>query len=59
MDGQFLIKSRIQSPVQSYTKPTKGSAPVDKTARTVELEKGMQPPMLTRETSPSITLGSM
>ena len=57
MDGQHLIASSVTSPVRSFDKPTAVSAPIDKTARTTELEKGMSQPSFNRETAPSITLG--
>lgn len=58
MDGQHLIASDVTSPVRSFDKPTPMQAP-DKTMRTVEMEKGMTHPEFTRQTAPSITLGTM
>lgn len=59
MNGDYLIKADVDSPVKVVTKPTIGSPAPDKTVRTVELEKGMAPQMNTRETTPSLTLGTM
>lgn len=58
MDGMHLVASRVKSPVRSYDRPTLDAPPADKTIRTAELEKGMQQPMVTRQTAPSITLGN-
>jgi len=59
MNGDYLIKSQVSSPVVSYNKPTMGAPAPDKTPRTVELEKGMAPQMNTRQTTPSITMGGL
>lgn len=59
MYNQSLIKSSVTSPVQSFSKPTPTTSITDKTTRTVELEKGMSQPSLTRGTAPSINLGGM
>ena len=59
MNGDYLVKSDINSPVIAVNKPTMGSPAPDKTTRTVELEKGMAPQMNTRENTPSLTLGTM
>lgn len=59
MDGQYLVKSSVKAPILSVSKPTPTLQPADTTIRTAELTKGMQPPMTTRETAPSITLGTM
>lgn len=59
MDGKYLISTRIKSPVQAVSKPTQFTTGADKTIRSVELDKGIQQPITTRETAPSITLGGM
>ena len=59
MDGQYLVSTRIKSPVQAMNKPTQFNSGPDSTTRTVELDKGIQQPVTTRETAPSITLGGM
>lgn len=58
MNGNYLVSSRVKSPVQVSNKPTKFSTGPDKTMRTVEMDKGIQQPITTRETAPSITLGT-
>jgi hypothetical protein len=59
MDGQYLVSTRIKSPVQVENKPTPSTSGTDSTTRTVELDKGIQQPITTRETASSITLGGM
>lgn len=59
MNGKYLISSPVTSPVKSVSKPTPTTAITDKTARTVELERGMAQPSFTRESSPSVSLGGM
>jgi hypothetical protein len=59
MDGQYLVSSPIKAPVQAINKPTQFTAGPDATTRTVELDKGIQQPVTSRETSSSITLGGM
>ena len=57
--NNYLVSSPIKSPVLATNKPTQFAAGPDKTMRTAEMEKGFVQPTTTRETSPSITLGSM
>ena len=59
MDGQYLVSTRIKSPVQVENKPTQLTSGPDSTTRTVELDKGMTQPTTSRETASSITLGGM
>jgi hypothetical protein len=57
--NDYLVKSDVSSPVQVESKPTMGAPAADNTSRTTELEKGMATQMNTRETTPSLTLGTM
>jgi hypothetical protein len=59
MEGDYLVSTRIKSPVQAINEPTKFSPGPDKTTRNAELEKGFTQPVTTRETAPSLTLGGM
>jgi hypothetical protein len=59
MNGQYLISSPIKSSVRAINKPTQFTSGTDSTARTVELDKRIQQPVTSRETSSSITLGGM
>ena len=58
MDGKYLVSSPVTSNIQASAAPTKRAPAPDKTARTTELQTGIQQPMITRQTAPSITLGN-